>query len=104
MRVGKSHIQYGVRAGVGGLALATALCLAGGWRAESEEAAPNASLWENYNRFALLSQLNRYNRWLVDRVSPFIRGEVCEGGCGTGNLCQGLLHHRLIVGLEPVPP
>lgn len=68
------------------------------------DAALTASQWENYNRFELLSQLDRYNRWLVDKVSPFIAGEVCEVGCGTGNMIQFLLHHKRVVGLEPFAP
>lgn len=68
------------------------------------ESALKDSWWENHNRFDLLNQLDRYNRWLVEKVSPFIRGEVCEVGCGIGNMIQFLLHHQRVVGLEPFQP
>ncbi|RME39852.1 MAG: class I SAM-dependent methyltransferase [Planctomycetota bacterium] len=63
-----------------------------------------ATLWENHVRMALLKELDAYTRWLYERVRPFIHGEVCEVGCGTGNIIQFLLHHPRVVGLEPFEP
>ncbi len=63
-----------------------------------------ASLWENHRRLDLLRGLDAYVRWLCERVRPFIQGEVCEVGCGTGNMIQFLLNHPRIVGLEPFGP
>jgi 2-polyprenyl-3-methyl-5-hydroxy-6-metoxy-1,4-benzoquinol methylase len=49
----------------------------------------------------LLSELYNYNHWIFNKVRPFIRGRVCEIGCGTGNITQFLLNCDQVVGLEP---
>ena len=49
----------------------------------------------------VLSDLYNYNHWLFNKVRPFIRGRVCEVGCGTGNITQFLLNMPEVVGIEP---
>ena len=62
------------------------------------------SFWENHTRLALLKELDTYTRWLYERVRPFVAGDVCEVGCGTGNIIEFLLNQPRVVGLEPFPP
>src|SRR5690606_30206779 len=69
-------------------------------------ARPGADLFaesEEHVRATLdvLSDLYNYNHWLFNKVRPFIRGRVCEVGCGTGNITQFLLNMPEVVGLEP---
>ncbi len=49
----------------------------------------------------MLSTLYEYNHWAYSKIRPFIRGSVCEVGCGIGNVIQFLLNYERVVGLEP---
>ncbi len=49
----------------------------------------------------MLSALYEYNHWAYSKIRPFIRGSVCEVGCGIGNIIQFLLNYERVVGLEP---
>jgi len=49
----------------------------------------------------LISELYHYNHWIFDRVRAFVRGRICEVGCGIGTITQFLLNHERIVGIEP---
>jgi len=51
----------------------------------------------------VLADLYNYNHWLFNKVRPFIRGRVCEVGCGTGNITQFLLNFPEVLGMEPSP-
>jgi len=51
----------------------------------------------------LLSDLYNYNHWIFNKVRPFIRGRVCEVGCGIGNITQFLLNAPSVVAIEPCP-
>ncbi len=66
--------------------------------------AGTAASWENHTRLALLNELYAYNYWLYDKVRLFIKGDVCEVGCGTGNITQFLLNRERVVGIEPFIP
>lgn len=63
-----------------------------------------AASWENHTRLALLNELYAYNHWLFDKVRLLIRDNVCEVGCGTGNITQFLLNRERVVGIEPFRP
>ncbi|UCE60859.1 MAG: class I SAM-dependent methyltransferase [Phycisphaerales bacterium] len=49
----------------------------------------------------LLSSQRKYNRWIFDRVRPFVGERVCEVGCGIGNILEFMLDCREVVGIEP---
>jgi SAM-dependent methyltransferase len=49
----------------------------------------------------ILRDLYNYNHWLFNRVRPFIRGRVCEVGCGIGTTTQFLLNFESVTCLEP---
>lgn len=50
---------------------------------------------------SLIDELYNYNHWIFNKVRPFIRGKVCEIGCGIGNITQFLLNHEHVTGVEP---
>ena len=54
-----------------------------------------------HSSLELLSNLYNYNHWLYNKVRPFIRGRVCEVGCGTGNITRFLLDCEHVTGIEP---
>ncbi len=49
----------------------------------------------------LLSELYNYNHWIFNKIRPFLRGRVCEIGCGIGTITQFMLNHEKVVGVEP---
>jgi SAM-dependent methyltransferase len=49
----------------------------------------------------ILRDLYNYNHWLFNRVRPFIRGRVCEVGCGIGTTTQFLLGCESVTCVEP---
>ncbi len=51
----------------------------------------------------MLNTLYEYNHWVYSKIRPFIKGSVCEVGCGIGNVIQFLLNHECVLGLEPFP-
>jgi len=50
----------------------------------------------------LIGELYNYNHWIFNKVRPFIKGRVCEVGCGTGTITQYLLNYDEVVGIEPL--
>jgi 2-polyprenyl-3-methyl-5-hydroxy-6-metoxy-1,4-benzoquinol methylase len=40
----------------------------------------------------LLEGADAYNRWIFERIQPFLKGKILEVGCGIGNLTGLLLH------------
>jgi SAM-dependent methyltransferase len=51
-----------------------------------------------------LADLYAYNHWFYARLRPFLRGRICDIGCGTGNFIQFLLNHEHVVGMDPYVP
>jgi len=49
----------------------------------------------------LLREQYNYNHWIYSNLRPFVRGRICDVGCGIGNITQFLLNHDQIVGIEP---
>ncbi len=49
----------------------------------------------------VLHELYNYNHWIFSKIRPYIRGTVCEVGCGTGNVTQFLLNQPRVVGIDP---
>ncbi len=71
-------------------------------RAAGADSPPaSAAAWNVHTSLEVLEALYNYNHWLFNRVRPFIRGEVCEIGSGTGTITRFLLSHRRVVGVEP---
>ena len=54
-----------------------------------------------YDSLELIAELYNYSHWIFSRIRPFIHGEVCEVGCGSGNITQFLLTQQHVVGIEP---
>ncbi len=52
----------------------------------------------------VIDELYNYNHWIFRQVRPFIRGSVCEVGCGTGVITQFLVNQSRVMGIEPYPP
>jgi SAM-dependent methyltransferase len=51
---------------------------------------------------ATLENTERYNRWLLDRVSGAVGSRVLEIGSGSGTMTQFLLDRELVVGVDVV--
>lgn len=49
----------------------------------------------------LISELYNYNHWIFNKIRPFLRGKLCEVGCGIGTITQFMLNHERVVGIEP---
>lgn len=43
----------------------------------------------------------RYDRYLFDRVEPFLKGSICEVGSGLGRFTRYLAGHEQVTALEP---
>lgn len=56
-----------------------------------------------HDSLELLGELYDYNHRTYARLRPFLAGDVCEVGCGIGNVTQFLLNHKRVVGVEPFP-
>lgn len=54
-----------------------------------------------HSSLEMLGELYNYTHWLFNKVRPFIRGNICEVGCGIGTVTQFLLNNERIVGIEP---
>ncbi|MGB2984356.1 MAG: class I SAM-dependent methyltransferase [Phycisphaerae bacterium] len=54
-----------------------------------------------HDSLEMLADLHAYNRWYYRCIRPFLRGSICDVGCGTGNFIQFLLNHELVVGIDP---
>ncbi len=51
----------------------------------------------------LIEDLDAYNKWVFELLSPYITGRVLEVGCGTGNITQFLASKAdEVVGIDPV--
>lgn len=48
----------------------------------------------------LLEEADAYNRWIFERVSPFLKGKVLEVGCGIGNLTGLLLNQKKVLATD----
>jgi SAM-dependent methyltransferase len=51
----------------------------------------------------LISELYNYNHWIFNKIRPFLKGRLCEIGCGIGTITQFTLNHEKVVGVEPSP-
>lgn len=49
----------------------------------------------------MLDGLYEYNHAAYAKIRPYLKGSVCEIGCGIGNVIQFLLNHERVVGIEP---
>ncbi len=49
----------------------------------------------------LLREQYHYNHWIYSNLRPFVRGRICDVGCGIGNITQFLLNYDQVVGIEP---
>lgn len=47
-----------------------------------------------------LEGVDRYNRWIFERIRPGLGQRVLEIGCGTGTITQFLADRELVVKLE----
>lgn len=70
-------------------------------RAEAQEILADAEIRTSLE---LLSELYNYNHWIFNKIRPFLRGRLCEIGCGIGTITQFMLNHERVVGIEPSPP
>jgi len=61
------------------------------------------STHEEYNLLEAVRRARRYNRWLHDRVAPYLAGRIAQAGCGIGNLTEQLLGRDRLVCLEREP-
>jgi len=51
----------------------------------------------------VIENLDAYNRWVFDLLSPYVTGRVLEVGCGTGNITRYLADQAdEVVGIDPV--
>jgi SAM-dependent methyltransferase len=35
-----------------------------------------------------MEKCSNYNQWIADTIKPFVKGKVCEFGCGTGSVAK----------------
>src|SRR5438034_4844372 len=57
-----------------------------------------------YKTIRRLDQLKRYNRWIWDRVKPFVGQRVLEVGAGSGTMTRFLYGRELIVAADNETP
>src|SRR5947207_6442365 len=57
-----------------------------------------------YKTLRRLDSLNRYNRWIWDRVKPFVGQRVLEVGAGSGTMTRFLYCRELIVATDKETP
>jgi glycosyltransferase involved in cell wall biosynthesis len=57
-----------------------------------------------YPTIRRLDALNRYNRWIWDRIRPYIGQRVLEVGAGTGTMTRFLYGRELIVATDSETP
>jgi glycosyltransferase involved in cell wall biosynthesis len=57
-----------------------------------------------YENLRRLSQLKRYNRWIWDRIHPYVGQRVLEVGAGTGTMTRFLYGRELIVATDRETP
>ena len=57
-----------------------------------------------YKTIRRLDQLKRYNRWIWDRVKPFVGQRVLEVGAGSGTMTRFLYGRELIVATDKETP
>jgi SAM-dependent methyltransferase len=50
-----------------------------------------------------LSHLDHYNRWLIEKIEPFLGNRILEVGSGIGNMAAYLLDRELIVTSDIMP-
>jgi SAM-dependent methyltransferase len=48
----------------------------------------------------LLEEASSYNRWIFERIRPFLRENILEVGCGIGNLTGWLLQQGRVVAAD----
>jgi 2-polyprenyl-3-methyl-5-hydroxy-6-metoxy-1,4-benzoquinol methylase len=48
----------------------------------------------------MLEKANAYYQWIVEEIQPFLRGNLLEVGCGTGNLTGWLLQQGRVVAAD----
>jgi SAM-dependent methyltransferase len=48
----------------------------------------------------LLEEAGAYNRWIVEQISPFLKGSILEVGCGIGNLTGFLLNQGRVLATD----
>jgi 2-polyprenyl-3-methyl-5-hydroxy-6-metoxy-1,4-benzoquinol methylase len=48
----------------------------------------------------LLEKATAYNRWVFEEIQPFLKGNLLEVGCGTGNLTGWLLQQGRVVATD----
>jgi len=46
---------------------------------------------------SLLEEAIAYHRWVFEKISPYLRGNILEVGCGIGNLTSFLLNHGKVI-------
>ncbi|MBU0717826.1 MAG: class I SAM-dependent methyltransferase [Planctomycetes bacterium] len=58
---------------------------------------------EVHNSLEVIDELYNYTHWIFSTIRPFIRGSVCEIGCGIGAITEFLLNQERVVAIEPHP-
>ena len=48
----------------------------------------------------LLEKATAYHRWIFEQITPFLRGNLLEVGCGTGNLTGWLLRQGRVLAID----
>ena len=46
---------------------------------------------------SLLEKAGAYHQWVFEKISPYLRGNILEVGCGIGNLTSFLLNHGKVI-------
>lgn len=46
---------------------------------------------------SILEKAIAYHRWVFEKISPYLRGNILEVGCGIGNLTSFLLNHGKVI-------
>jgi SAM-dependent methyltransferase len=53
---------------------------------------------------AVISNANRFNRWMFDTIRPFLKGEILEVGSGIGNISQFAVSSQMQITLSDFSP
>ena len=78
-------------------------CIIIGWSSRRRKNQPNQSEMTmdiertNTITLSILEKATSYHRWIFEKIKPYLKGNILEVGCGTGNLTGWLLRLGKVV-------
>lgn len=64
---------------------------------------PRFTTHDGYSILTAVRKARAFNRWMFDRIAPFLGRRVLEAGCGIGNLTERLLEADRLIAVDDEP-